>query len=139
MELSDAIQHARSQRNGVLVTIKRDGRPQLSNIIYSVDSDGAIHISVTGDRAKAINMRRDARVSLYVNRDDNWAYLVIEGNAELTPEAASPDDATVDALVALYRDFQGEHDDWDDYRAAMVREHRVVVRLSPTRAYGALR
>ena len=57
----------------------------------------------------------------------------------LTEPAAAPDDATVDELVEVYRAISGEHDDWDDYRAAMVREERLVVRLTPTRAYGALR
>lgn len=136
MELTDALDLARSNRNGVLVTLKRDGRPQLSNIIHTVTDDGNLLISVTGDRAKAINMRRDPRVSLYINREDNWAYVVLEGIAELTPEAAAADDATVDALVDFYRAIQGEHDDWDDYRATMVRDRRLLVTIRAEHAYG---
>ena len=136
MELDDALTHAREHRNAALVTLKRDGRPQLSNIIHAVGDDGLIRISVTGDRAKAINMRRDPRVSLYFERADHWAYAVIEGTASLSPEVAAPDDATSDALVALYRDLAGEHDDWEDYRAALVRDRRLLVTITPEHAYG---
>ena len=66
MELTDAIDRARSTRQGVLITLKADGRPQLSNIIYTITDDGVIRISVTDDRSKTINARRDSRVSLYV-------------------------------------------------------------------------
>lgn len=136
MDLATALDHARSHRNGVLVTLKRDGRPQLSNIVHAVGDHGTIDISITGDRAKAANMRRDPRVSLYVVGDNHWAYEVIEGIAALTAEAAAPDDATVDALVGYYRSVAGEHDDWDDYRAAMVRDRRLLVTIRPERAYG---
>ena len=120
---------------GVLVTLKRDGRPQLSNINYAC-SDGVIRISVTDDRAKVKNLRRDPRASLYVVRDDFWSYAVVEGDAELSPVAADPHDATVEELVELYRRVQGEHPDWDDYRAAMVNDRRLVVRLPVGRVYG---
>ena len=65
-------------------------------------------------------------------------YAVLEGDVELSDVAATPDDATVEELVDLYRSLQGEHEDWDDYRAAMVAERRVVVRIRPNHAYGAL-
>ena len=126
-----------SKQHGVLVTIKRDGRPQLSNVVYSLGADDVIRISVTDGRAKTANLRRDPRASLHVSRDDFWAYAVVEGTARLLPVAEAPDDPTVDALVELYRSVAGEHDDWDDYRRAMVEEGRAVVRLRPTRAYGA--
>jgi PPOX class probable F420-dependent enzyme len=137
MELSDALEHARSTQHGVLVTLKKDGRPQLSNIVYAIGEDGTIRISITADRAKAKNLNRDPRAALYVSRDDFWAYVVLEGDAELSDVAGSPDDAAADELVEVYRAVAGEHDDWDDYRAAMVRDRRLVVRLRPTHAYGA--
>ena len=136
MELSTAVEIAASTHNGVLVTLKRDGRPQLSNITHVVGSDGLIRISVTDGRAKAANLRRDPRASLYVSRPDFWSYLVIEGTADLSPTAAAPDDATVDELVDVYRAAQGEHPDWEEYRRVMVEDHRLVVRLRPERAYG---
>lgn len=129
---------AQSSR-GVLVTLKRDGRPQLSNIAYvhrEGPDGGEVRISVTDDRAKTRNIRRDPRVSLYVGRDDFWAYAVAEGTAELTPVASDPNDATVDALVEYYRALQGEHPDWDDYRRAMVADRRLMVVMRVERLYG---
>ncbi|MEU3862283.1 PPOX class F420-dependent oxidoreductase [Streptomyces sp. NPDC028722] len=125
---------------GVLVTLRRDGRPQLSNVTHAYDPDErVIRISVTDGRAKTRNLRRDPRASYHVTSADRWAYTVAEGTAELTPVAADTHDATVEELVRLYRDVSGEHPDWDDYRAAMVRDRRLVVRLRVERAYGVPR
>ena len=136
MELTTGLEYVRGRHRGVLVTLKADGRPQLSNIAYALGDDGVILISVTADRAKTRNAARDERVSLHVTADDFWSYVVIEGVAELRPTAAAPDDATVDELVGLYREVQGEHPDWDEYRRAMVADRRLVLRVHPTRAYG---
>lgn len=123
---------------GVLVTLKRDGRPQLSNVSHAYDPDERIiRISVTDDRAKTRNLRRDPRASYHVTSGDRWAYTVAEGTAELTPVARDPHDETVEELIRLYREVLGEHPDWDEYRAAMVRDRRLVVRLRVERAYGA--
>jgi PPOX class probable F420-dependent enzyme len=135
MDLAAALSFAADRRNGVLVTLKRDGRPQLSNITYHV-SDGVVRISITADRAKYRNLVRDPRASLHVSRDDFWGYVVLEGDAELSPVAADEHDATVDELIELYRAVGGEHPDWDEYRGAMVADRRLVVRLRPTHAYG---
>jgi PPOX class probable F420-dependent enzyme len=116
---------------GVLATVKRDGRPQLSNVSYWFDKPNlAIQASITESRAKTRNLRRDSRASIHVSSDDGWAYAVAEGEASLTPPAAAPDDDTVEALIALYRNISGEHPDWDDYRNAMVRDRRCLLRLS---------
>lgn len=135
MDLARALEVATDQRLGTLVTLKRDGRPQLSNIMYGI-RDGIVRISVADTRAKTRNLRRDPRASLYVGRPDGWAYLVLEGDAELTPVATAPDDAVVDELVEMYRSLQGEHPDWDEFRRAMVAEQRLVLRLRPNHAYG---
>lgn len=122
---------------GVLATIKRDGRPQLSNVQYYFDAHNArLRISITEPRAKTRNLRRDPRASLLVSSDDGWSYAVAEGTAELTPPAAAPDDTTVAALIALYRDIAGEHPDWDEYRRAMVDDRRVVLTLPIAHLYG---
>ncbi|MFG2885167.1 PPOX class F420-dependent oxidoreductase [Streptomyces sp. NPDC048297] len=122
---------------GVLVTLRRDGRPQLSNVSHAYDPDERIiRVSVTDGRAKTRNLRRDPRASYHVTSGDRWAYTVAEGTAELSPVAADPHDDTVEELIQLYRDVLGEHPDWDDYRAAMVRDRRLVVRLHVDRAYG---
>ncbi|MFC0031818.1 PPOX class F420-dependent oxidoreductase [Micromonospora chaiyaphumensis] len=126
-----------NRRLGVLATLKRDGRPQLSTVVHFFDRDaGVIRISVTDGRAKTANLRRDPRASFHVSSEDGWAYAVVEARAELTPVAERPDDPTVEELVGLYRAVQGEHPDWDDFRRAMVAERRLVLRLHVERLYG---
>lgn len=125
------------QKRGVLVTLKADGRPQLSNVNHAFDPAAALlRVSITADRAKARNLARDPRASYHVTTEDFWHWAVAEGTAELTPVAADPHDATVDELVEVYRAIGGEHPDWDEYRAAMVRDGRLVVRLHAERFYG---
>ena len=122
---------------GVLATIKRDGRPQLSNVSYHFDPRGnAIEVSITEPRAKTRNLRRDPRASILVSADDGWSYAVAEGTAELSPPAADPYDDTVEALISLYRNIAGEHPDWDEYRRAMVTDRRVLMRLPISHVYG---
>jgi PPOX class probable F420-dependent enzyme len=120
-----------------LVTIKRDGRPQLSNIGYAYDpASGVARISLTDTRAKTRNLRRDPRASLYLTTPNLRAYEVVEGTVELTPVTVRPDDATADELVDLYRTIAGEHPDWDEFRAAMIAEQRLVARFTVERSYG---
>lgn len=122
---------------GVLTTLKRDGRPQLSNVSYVFDpATSRIRLSVTDDRAKTRNLRRDPRAGFYTTVPDFGAYVVAEGTATLTPVAAAPDDATVDELVEVYRAIAGEHPDWTEYREAMVAESRLVVTIAVERVYG---
>lgn len=123
---------------GVLATIKRDGRPQLSNVNYAYDAErDRIRISLTDDRAKTANLRRDPRASLYVNDPQGGSYIVLEGTAELSDVAGRPDDEVVEELIDLYRAASGtEHPDWDDYRKAMVRDRRLVFSMAITHAYG---
>jgi PPOX class probable F420-dependent enzyme len=138
--MSDTALHRllETSQKGVLVTLKRDGRPQLSNVIYAA-RDGVVRVSVTDDRAKTKNLRRDPRASLHVTSDDFWSYVVAEGNAELSPVADDPHDDAVEELVDLYRAMRGEHPDWDEYRASMVKDRRLVVRLSVEHLYGMAR
>ena len=138
MELDTALDFARTTSRSVLTTLRRNGRPQLSNVTHWVAPDGTIRISITADRAKYANLRREPWAALHVTRDDFWAYAVLEADVELTPVAATADDATVEELIAYYRALSGEHPDWADYRRAMVADRRVIARLRPTRAYGML-
>ncbi len=138
MHIDEALDFIRDKRNAILIALKSDGRPQSSNISYAVGADGVIRISVTDDRAKTANLRRDPRASLHVNRDDFWAYVVIEADVTMTPVAQSPDDGTVDALVDYYRMIVGEHENWDEYRQAMVDDRRLLLELHPTSAYGMI-
>ncbi|RVW00812.1 PPOX class F420-dependent oxidoreductase [Rhodococcus xishaensis] len=127
-----------SQNKAILVTVKRDGRPQLSNVMYAWDPDTrTARVSVTADRAKTRNASRDPRVSLHVSAPDFWSYAVVEGDAELSPVAADPLDSTVGELVEVYRSATGgEHEDWDQFRRAMVDEQRLVLRINTGRIYG---
>lgn len=126
-----------SQHRGVLVTIKPDGRPQLSNVNHTFDpATGLLRVSITADRAKARILARDRRASYYVTSEDFWHWGVADGTADLTPVAADPQDNTVEELIDVYRAINGEHPDWDDYRAAMVRDQRLVVRLAVEHMYG---
>lgn len=125
---------------GVLATLKRDGRPQLSNVTHLYDAAaGSIPVSITEPRAKTKNLRRDPRASYHVTLPDGWSYAVAEGTAELTDVAKGPHDATIEALVDLYRRIKGEHPDWDEYRAAMVPDERVLLTIRIERVYGMTR
>ena len=102
--------------------------------------DGEIVISITDDRAKTANMRRDPRVVLHITAPGEWSYVSFSGEVELSPVTTDPNDATADALVEYYeRVTGGPHPDWDDYRSAMVTDKRLVARLRPTRAVGMMR
>lgn len=122
---------------GGLVTIKRDGRPQVSTVDFLADSAASlIRMSTTADRAKVRNLERDYRASLYVTKPDGWSYAVAEGEVTLTPVSADVRDDTVEELIDVYRGIAGEHPDWDDYRRAMVADRRLVIRLNVTHLYG---
>lgn len=134
---SPLLELLKERRTGVLATLKKDGRPQLSNVSFAYDeATRTIRVSVTADRAKTRNLRRDPRASFHVSTPDLDAYLVVEGDAELSPVAADPHDATVEELIEVYRAITGEHPDWDEYRAAMVADRRLVLRLRADRVYG---
>jgi PPOX class probable F420-dependent enzyme len=130
MELDEAREFVRANHRAVLATVKRDGTPQMSPITVAVDASGAITVSTRETAVKAKNVRRDPRVWLCVLNDGFFGQFVqIEGTATVVelPEA-------MDGLVEYYRSVSGEHPDWDDYKAAMVRDQRVLLRIEPTRA-----
>lgn len=135
MDLSSALGFASSRRQGVLTTIRRDGRPQLSNIMY-VAHGRRFLISVTDSRAKTKNVRRDPRAALYVPGDDFWSFAVLDGTVALTDVARDAGDEVVEQLVDYYRRGAGEHPDWDEFRTTMVEEGRLLATFSPTTAYG---
>jgi PPOX class probable F420-dependent enzyme len=127
-----------SRHGGVLATLKRDGLPQLSNVSYVYDeSTRLLRVSVTDDRAKVRNVRRDPRAAFHVTTEEFRPYVVAEGTVDLSPVAADPHDATAGELAEIYRLIVGEHPDWDDFRAAMVKDRRLVLRLRVERVYGS--
>ena len=130
MEIDEAIEYARRNHHAVLATLKQDGSPQLSPVTVGVDGDGRVIISTRQTAYKVRNVRRDPRVWLCAFPDGFYGrWVQIEGTADIVelPEA-------MDGLVDYYRRISGEHPDWDDYRAAMERDKRVLLRITITRA-----
>ena len=114
----------------VMATIKRDGRPQLSNISYTLDEDGLIKVSSTRDRAKTLNLQRDPRVSLAILGDSWYEYLVVEGTCEVRGDNVLPE------LRRVYERIAGKpHPDWDEFDTAMVDEGRVILAITVERMY----
>ena len=138
----DALHDLLAQRRlGVLATIKRDGRPQLSSVNHVYDPGQQIlRVSIRDHLAKTANLRRDPRASYHVGSESGWSYAVAEATARLGEVARDPRDASVEDLIDLYRRASGgEHPDWDDFRHAMVREQRLVLTLAVERVYGLVR
>jgi len=130
MNLDEARQFLRENHRAVLATFRVDGRPQLSPVAVGVDAEGRAVVSSRETAFKVRNLRRDPRASVCVV-SDNWygGWLQADGTASIVslPEA-------MDLLIDYYRRLAGEHPDWDDYRAAMERERRVMVRIELERA-----
>lgn len=137
MEMSDALAYAANHLTAVLITLRKDGRPQSSDISYAV-VDGSFVISITESRAKTANIRRDPRVVLHLSQPDGYTYLSFDSIASLTPAAAEPDDAVADQLVDYYRLVSGEHLNWDEYRQAMVDDRRLIATVTPTSVVGMI-
>jgi PPOX class probable F420-dependent enzyme len=131
MDLDQARDFVREHHRAVMATRRRDGSPQMSIVACNVDAEGRIVVSTRESAVKAKNVRRDSRVSLCVLPDDGWRgpWIQVDGTADVLslPEAMEP-------LVDYYRTTAGEHPDWDDYRAAMERERRVLIRVTLERA-----
>ncbi len=124
-------------RLGVLATIKTNGLPQLSPVTPFYDREaGRIYVSITDGRAKTANLRRDPRAALEVTRADGWAWATAEGPVELVGPGTDPHGPAVEALVDYYRRAAGEHPDWDEYRAVMVSDRRVLMVMTVDHVYG---
>ncbi len=137
MNLERALAWAASRHHAVLITLRGDGRAQSSDVSYYVDA-GAFKVSVTDDRAKTRNMRRDNRIVVHLTEPGSWSYLSFDCTVDLSAVTTSVDDSTNDALVAYYRAVAGEHTDWDEYRQAMVDQHRLILTITPHRVVGQI-
>jgi PPOX class probable F420-dependent enzyme len=130
MDLDLAVEFLHAHHRAVLATSRSDGRPQLSPVLCAVDDKGRVLIGPRETTVKTRNPRRDPRASLCVINDGFFGeWVQVEGEAEVIhlPDA-------MELLIDYYRRIAGEHSDWDDYRAAMERERRVILRISLTRA-----
>ena len=130
MDMDEARAFVRDNHRAVLATLKPDGTPQLSPVTAGVDDAGRVVVSTRETAYKTRNLRRDPRAYLCVMPDGFYGrWVQLAGTAEVVP---LPD--AMDALVDYYRSISGEHPDWDDYRAAMERERRVIVRITLEKA-----
>jgi PPOX class probable F420-dependent enzyme len=122
------LEFVRTRHHLVLVTTRSNGRPQLSPVTGGVDSDGRIVVSTYPDRAKAVNLRRDPAASVLVLSDE-WddAWVQVDGSAEVLD---MPSQEAEDGLVEYFRCISGEHSDWDEYRAAMRRQGKSLIRIT---------
>ncbi len=126
-----------TSRLGVLATIKSSGLPQLSPVTPFYDPEaGTLQVSMTEGRAKTKNLRRDARAAVEVTSDDGRAWAVAEGPVSLTGPGTDPHGPEVETLVSYFRAAAGEHPDWEEYRAAMVADRRVLMTMTVERVYG---
>jgi PPOX class probable F420-dependent enzyme len=129
MDTDAALDFIRTQHHAVLATLKADGTPQLSPVTVGIDDDGHVMISTRQTAYKVRHVRRDPRVWLCVLPDGFFGqWLQVDGTADIVelPDA-------MEGLVDYYRRISGEHPDWDDYRAAMVRDQRVLLRITITK------
>ncbi len=130
MDLDEARAYVREHSHAVLMTVRRDGTPQLSPVAATVDQAGRVVVSSRETAYKLRNLRRDPRAWLCVFPDAFYGpWVQVEGNVDVLslPEALEP-------LVDYYRAVAGEHDDWDDYRRAMLEEQRCLIRVTLVRA-----
>jgi PPOX class probable F420-dependent enzyme len=129
VELGQLLDFVRPRHRAILLTTRADGRPQGSPVTFGVDDSGRLAVATYPARAKARNARRDARASLIVLSDDwDGPWVQIDGDAEVIdpPHAVEP-------LVEYYRNIAGEHPDWDEYRAAMLKQGKSLLRITPRR------
>ena len=130
MDLDQAREVIREQHRAVLATIRNDGTPQMSPVLVALDDEGRVLVSTREAALKVRNLRRDPRLWLCVLPDGFFGrWVQVEGSAEIV---SLPD--AMDGLVDYYRRISGEHENWDDYREAMQRERRVLLRVSIVRA-----
>lgn len=126
VDRDELVAFVRSRHRGVLATTRRDGRPQLSPVSCGVDEAGRIVVATYPHRAKARNARANPLVSICVQSDDwSGAYVDVDGRAEVVD---MPD--ALDGLVEYFRSISGEHPDWSEYRDAMVRQDKSLLRIT---------
>ncbi|MET9863919.1 PPOX class F420-dependent oxidoreductase [Streptomyces smyrnaeus] len=127
--VEELLEFVRPRHRAILLTRRTDGTPQASPLTCGVDAEGRIVVATYPERAKTHNARRDTAVSVIVLSDEwNGPWVQIDGEAEVldVPEAVEP-------LVEYYRSVSGEHPDWDEYRTAMLKQGKSLIRVTPRR------
>ena len=124
----ELLDFARERHRYALVTTRQDGRPQVSPVTGGVDSGGRLVISTYPERAKARNLRRNPAATVLVMSDEfDGPWVQVDGTAEVLD---MPSQEAEDGLVDYFRCISGEHDDWDDYREAMRRQGKSLLRIT---------
>ena len=136
--VEQAMEWASARKHAVLITLRKDGRAQSSDVRYTV-IDGALVVSLTATRAKTANMRRDPRIVMHITDPGTWSYVSFDAEVELGAVTTAPDDDAAHALVDYYERVAGQpHSDWDEYRAAMISEQRQLAYVRPASAVGQI-
>ena len=138
MDLEKAITWASNTHHGVLITLRKDGRPQSSDIAYAVIG-GKFCISATALRAKTKNLLRDNRAVLHITSPETWSYASFDGVAEITQTAEQPEDPVCKELATVFTAVQKkQHPDWDEFNHAMIKDKRLIIRFVPDSAVGQI-
>ena len=138
MDLNDAVNWAKDTHHGILITLRKDGRPQSSDIAYAI-IDGKFCISATRSRAKTINLLKDNRAVLHITSPETWSYISFDGSAEITETAKAATDNVCQELANVFSAIQKkDHPNWDEFNQAMVEDERLVIRFVPATAVGQI-
>jgi|TARA_X000001036_G_scaffold414297_1_gene429356 PPOX class probable F420-dependent enzyme len=138
MDLEQALAWASEKNHGILITIRKDGRAQSSDISFTL-IDQKFCISATASRAKTQNLLRDERAVLHITSPETWSYVSFDGKVEVTPTAQTLNDEINKELAEIYQRILGEeHPNWDEFQQAMIEDNRLVLRFVPHSAVGML-
>ena len=136
MELDEALAWVAEKTHGILITIRRDGRAQSSDISFTL-KDGKFCISATASRAKTRNLLKDDRAVLHVTSPKTWSYISFDGTVEVTSPAQTKNDEVNQELAEIYQRILGEeHPNWEEFQQAMINDGRLVLRFVPHSAVG---
>lgn len=138
MQLQDARPFVEERRHAALAVVDDEGYPHVSRIVYAAGDDGLLRVSVTDGRVKTGHLRSRPRATLHVRGDDDWHWVSIVADVELSDVAHDPDGDVATELLGLYEQVSGPHDDPRAFRRAMVDDQRLVLRLTPRSAHGQL-
>ena len=138
MDLEQALEWAKEKNHAILITTRKDGRAQSSDISFTL-KERKFCISATASRAKTSNLLRENRAVLHITSPDTWSYISFDGIVEVTAPAQEPNDDVNQELTDIYRRVLGqEHPDWDEFQQAMIKDQRLVLRFVPLHAVGML-
>ena len=138
MDLEQALEWAKEKNHAILITTRKDGRAQSSDISFTL-KERKFCISATASRAKTRNLLRDNRAVLHITSPETWSYISFDGSVEVTAPAKTKNDDTNQELAEIYQQILGEeHPNWDEFQQAMIDDKRLVLRFVPQRAVGML-